>query len=71
MALHPPIGPFKKKPLRWSRYRDTNPAATSPLADDLGTAPPEAVDLFPLLRTAKHIDIQKVAIIELFKQIYR
>ena len=33
MALHLPIGSFKKTALGWSRYRDTNPVPTSPLAD--------------------------------------
>ena len=36
VAIHLPIGPLK---LAWSRYRDTNPVPTSPLADDITTAP--------------------------------
>ena len=38
MALHLPIGPLKLA-LGWSWYRDANPIPTSPLADDLATAP--------------------------------
>ena len=33
MALHLPTGPLK------TRYRDANPVPSSPLADDLATAP--------------------------------
>ena len=39
MALHLPIESLKKPPLSWSRYRDENPVPTSPLADDVTTAP--------------------------------
>ena len=38
MALHLPIG-LLKPALGWSRYRDANPVPTSPLADDITTAP--------------------------------
>ena len=44
MALHVPIGPLKKTALGWSRYRYANPLPTSPVADDIGTAPLEPVD---------------------------
>ena len=38
MALHLLIGSFKTRSgLSW--YRDANPVPTSPLADDLATAP--------------------------------
>ena len=37
MTLHLPIGP--KPALGWSRYRDANPVPTSPLSDDITTAP--------------------------------
>ena len=39
MALHLPIGPLKQPAQGWSRYRDANPVPTSPLADDIATAP--------------------------------
>ena len=39
VALHLPNVPFKKSALGWSRYRDTNSVPTSPLADDIATAP--------------------------------
>ena len=42
MALHPPTGPLTTH-LGWSRYRDANPEPTSPLGDDLATAPSESV----------------------------
>ena len=35
MAIHLPIGPLKS----WSLHRDANPVPTSPLADDVTTAP--------------------------------
>ena len=38
MALHLPIGPLNPA-LGWSRYRDTNPVPTNPLADDITTCP--------------------------------
>ena len=38
MALHLPTGPLKPA-LGWSRYRDVNPIPTSPLANDIATAP--------------------------------
>ena len=30
---------FKNPAMGWSRYRDANPVPTSPLADDITTAP--------------------------------
>ena len=38
MTLHLPIGSLTTR-LGWSRYRDANPVPTSPLADDITTAP--------------------------------
>ena len=38
VVLHLLIGSFKTA-LDWSRYRDANPVPTSPLADDITTAP--------------------------------
>ena len=38
MAIHLPIGSLKTT-LGWSRYRDANPVPTSPLSDDITTAP--------------------------------
>ena len=35
VAIHLPIG----SSLGWSRYRDANPVSTSPLADNITTAP--------------------------------
>ena len=52
MALHLPIG--------WSRYRDANPEHTSPLADDIATAPSGPVQLsrrgFQLLLETSELD---------------
>ena len=36
VTLHQPIWPLKTC---WSRYRDTNSVPTSPLSDDIPTAP--------------------------------
>ena len=38
VALYLTIGPLKTA-LGWSRYRDAYPVPTSPLADDIATAP--------------------------------
>ena len=38
MVLHLRIGPLKPT-LGWSRYRDTNPIPTNPLAVDITTTP--------------------------------
>ena len=47
MAIHLPIGPLKTT-LGWSRYQDTNPVPTSPLADDITTAPSGPVANFKI-----------------------
>ena len=39
VAYHLLIGPLKKPALGCSRYRDANPVPTSPLNDDITTAP--------------------------------
>ena len=39
MALHLLTEPLKKLALGWSRYQDVNPIPTSPLADDIASAP--------------------------------
>ena len=44
MALHVPIGHFKKPALGWIRYREASPVLTSLLADDLATAPSRPVN---------------------------
>ena len=51
MALHLPIEPLKPA-LGWSR--DTNPVPTSPLADDLATAPSGPVLRRSLLSSTHH-----------------
>ena len=38
MALHLTIGSLKTRP-GWIRYPEANPVPTSPLADDIATAP--------------------------------
>ena len=39
MTDHQSIGERRKPALGWSRYRDANPVPTSPLADEITTAP--------------------------------
>ena len=44
MVVHLPIGSLKPA-LGWSQYQDANPVPTSPLADDISTAPSGAVPI--------------------------
>ena len=63
VALHLPIGRFNA--LGWSRYRDTNPIPTNPLADDLATAPSAPVSssliLYLLVIVCRSTDLQRMS----------